>query len=242
MSWEPGRSALGVTTPHGIAGRVGSGLRLGSAVYEQLKERLLEGRHSAGERLRTEQLRQEFGVSKQPVMEALRRLSSDGLVEIVPQVGCVVTTYTPSDIEDFFALFGAFEGAIAAAAAERRVPSQLDDLERVSARIGALRAEPDAARRAHGYRVLNREFHAVIHDMAHSRIMAEMSRRMWDMSDFLINTTGIPQPLASALPARHDDHERIREALRAQDAEEARRQMHEHIVETIAVIHAEIRA
>ena len=68
--------------------------------------------------------------------------------------------------------------------------------------------------------------------------MAETSRRMWDLSDFLINTAGVPQPLSSALDDRHADHERIRDALHAGDHEAARDEMERHIVATAAVIRA----
>jgi DNA-binding GntR family transcriptional regulator len=69
--------------------------------------------------------------------------------------------------------------------------------------------------------------------------MAETSRRMWDLSDFLINTSGVPQPLSSALDDRHDDHERIRAALHAGDQNAARAEMEQHIVGTVDVIRAE---
>ena len=218
------------------------GSRLNDAVYEQLKERLMEGRYTAGERVSAETLRLEFGVSKQPVMEALRRLSSDGLMEIVPQVGSRVSRYDLREVEDFYVMFGGFEGTIAGIAALRRTAQQLADLDDVSKRIDALRREADAAVRSHGYRVWNRRFHEVIHGMAHSRIMAETSSRMWDLSDFLINTTGVPQPLSSALDERHADHEGIRAALHAGDRAAARAEMERHIVGTVAVIHAEASA
>jgi DNA-binding GntR family transcriptional regulator len=216
--------------------------RLNHAVYDQLKERLLDGRYAARERISTEALRTEFGVSKQPVMEALRRLSGDGMIEILPQVGSRVATFTPREVSDFYVMFGGFEGTIAGIAALRRTESQLDELELISRRIARLRSNPDALERAHGYRVLNRDFHRAIHDMAHSRIMAETSRRMWDLSDFLINTSGVPQPLSSALDDRHDDHERIRAALHAGDQNTARAEMEQHIVGTVDVIRAEADA
>ena len=75
--------------------------------------------------------------------------------------------------------------------------------------------------------------------MAQSRVMTETSRRMWDLSDFLINTAGVPQPLSSALDHRHADHERIRAALHAGDHAAAREEMERHIVTTAAVIQAE---
>ena len=114
MSLEPSEPASSGVALH----RGGS--RLNHAVYDQLKERLLEGRYTAGERLSTEALRTEFGVSKQPVMEALRRLAGDGLIEVVPQVGSRVATYSPREVSDFFVMFGGFEGTIASIAALRR--------------------------------------------------------------------------------------------------------------------------
>jgi DNA-binding GntR family transcriptional regulator len=230
--------ALDVTEPQPTRLDRG-GSRLNHAVYDQLKERLLEGRYAAGERLSTEALRIEFGVSKQPVMEALRRLSGDGMIDILPQVGSEVATYDLREVEDFYLMFGGFEGSIAGIAATRRTDDQLMELDLISQRIGKLRSDEDAGARARGYRVLNRRFHEAIHLMAHSRIMAETSRKMWDLSDFLINTTGVPQPLSSALNERHDDHEEIREALHARDQAAARSSMERHIIGTVAVIRAE---
>lgn len=183
-----------------------------------------------------EDLKAELAVSKQPVMDALRRLAAGGLVEIIPQVGCRVPVYGPGDVADFFAIFGGMESAVAGVAAQRRTEPQLADLERVNARIGALAGDPDPAARSHGYRMLNRDFHAVIQDMAHSPVVSEISRRMWDMSDLLINTTGVPQPLANAVAERYADHERVIAALRAGRVEEARASMEAHITGTVGII------
>lgn len=226
---HPGTTSAALLSLRGSA-------RLGSVVYDQIKERLLEGRYAANERLSVEALRSEWGVSKQPVMEALRRLSGDGLVEIIPQVGCQVSAYTSREVEDFFLMFGGFEGTIAGIAALRRTDAQLAELDRLSAEIGRLRDETDPGARSHGYRVLNRRFHATIHAMAHSRVMAETSARMWDLSDFLINTTGGPQPLSGALDGRHDDHERIRAALHTGDRLAARQEMELHMVSIVGSV------
>jgi len=70
--------------------------------------------------------------------------------------------------------------------------------------------------------------------MALSPVVAEISRRMWDRSDLLINTSGVPQPLASSVPGRHDDHEKIIKALQERDQTRAKDEMEAHIVETVA--------
>lgn len=231
---EPGSDAAAL-----LANARMSGARLSTALYDVIKTRLMEGKYAAGEKIVVEAIRQEFGVSKQPVMDALRRLSSDKLVHIIPQVGCEVVSYSPQEVEDFYTLFGGFEGTIAAVAATRRTDAQLLELDLISSRVDGLIASADPVIRAHGYRVHNREFHAGVHAMAHSRIMAETSQRMWDLSDFLINTAGITNPLSSALPERQHDHREITEAIRNRDGQSARAAMERHIVGTIAVIRDE---
>jgi DNA-binding GntR family transcriptional regulator len=223
----------------GWSASVNSGRRLAPLAYDMLKERLLDGVYQAGERLSVEALKAEFGVSKQPVMDALRRLSTDGLVEIIPQVGVRVPVYTTTDVSDFFALFGGLEGAVAGVAAGRRTEQQLEELKAVNDAIGNAASTPDPGARSHQYRMLNRRFHGVIHEMAHSAVIAGLSRRMWDMSDLLINTSGVSQPLASSVPERHDDHEKIIDALRNRDVPAARDAMEAHIVSTVGIIRSE---
>jgi DNA-binding GntR family transcriptional regulator len=212
-----------------------SGQRLGQIVLDELKERLLEGKYAAGSRISIEELKVEFGVSKQPVMDALRRLESIGIVEIIPQSGCRVAHYPVQEVRDFFNLFGSFEGKIAAAAAARRTDQQLAELDTAWQRIEELESSRDHGARSRGYRVLNREFHLAIHRMAHSRIMAELSERMWDMSDFFIYTVGGAQPLSEALHERNHDHDVIRDAIRSRNVEVARVAMESHIVGTLDI-------
>jgi DNA-binding GntR family transcriptional regulator len=207
-------------------------MRLGALAQQEIKARLLEGVYTAGQKLSVEELSAEFEVSRQPIMEALRVLSADGLVTIIPQVGCRVASYGAQEVRDFFALFAGMEGAVAALAATRRTDPDLRALNEISARIGALIDEEDPVERAHVYRIRNREFHAQIHAMADSAIIADLSQRMWNLSDFLINTAELTQPLHS-VAHRHLDHESIRRALQAGDGELARRTMEEHIMANI---------
>ncbi len=218
-----------------------AGERLSSFAYETIKGRLLDGEWAAGERISLEALKAEFGVSKQPIMDAVRRLASDGLIEILPQVGCRVPTRSLDEVNDFYTMFAGMEGAIASLAADRWTGDQLDALRAVNAGVSALADNDDAPTRSHGYRVMNREFHTRIYDMASSRVIADMSRRMWDLSDLLINTAGAPQPLATAVHERAHDHDEICDALAARDASLAREAMERHIITTVDIIHAELR-
>ena len=61
-----------------------NGAVLGDEVYALLGEAILDGRLSAGERLRDQELAERLGVSRTPVREALQRLERTGLVEVAP--------------------------------------------------------------------------------------------------------------------------------------------------------------
>jgi DNA-binding GntR family transcriptional regulator len=216
--------------------------RLSGQVYETVKTRLLDGDYSAGAKLSVNEIRAEFGVSKQPVMEALRLLAAEGLVEILPQIGCVVMQYSPAEVDDFFEIFAAFEGALAGAAAARRTEADIARIEAVSREIERLTEDPDPRTRSSGYRAQNRRFHEAIHNVVGSRIMADSSRRMWDLSDLLINTTGRELPLGYVTGERHEEHEHIIQAIKAGDVEGARRAMEQHIRATPMVIRREAPA
>lgn len=214
--------------------------RASSVVCEQLRERLISGGFQQGDRISVEPLKAEFGVSKQPIMEALRLLSADGLVDIIPQVGSVVASYPARETADFFDMFAGFEGAIAAAAANRRTEAQLDNLESISKQMSALPQMDDSHTRSVEYIRQNREFHTAIHQMSGSRIMASSSRRLWDLSDFLINTSDSPEPLSTATEERHHDHEMIKVALVNRDPDTARHEMERHIRETTKLLEIEV--
>lgn len=207
--------------------------RLSGRVYSALKTRLVEGDFPAGKRIGIEALRQEYGVSKQPVMEAFRLLASDGIVEIVPQVGCRPMDYSIEEVADFFRVFAASEGAVAAAAATRCTPEQIAGLRTALRETADLDQEPDPKIRGRLYRLANRRFHTRIQEMAASRVIDSVSRRMWDLSDYLVNTFPEGGSFSAHTAERHTDHERIVQALAHGDASMARIEMSNHILHTV---------
>jgi DNA-binding GntR family transcriptional regulator len=215
------------------------GRRLNSYVYDVVRERLLDGCWRAGESIAVDALRLELGVSKQPVMDALRRLASDDLVEIIPQVGCRVPVYERTDLADFFTIFASAEGEATAISARRRNDADLAALQVINDRIGRIEKKSTADDRAREYRRLNRDFHSVVLDMADSAFASLVSRRMWDISDLLINTVVGSHSVGDEIDERHHDHARIIEALRDRDEGAARQFMRAHILRNIPMLAVE---
>jgi DNA-binding GntR family transcriptional regulator len=209
------------------------GRRLAVFVYDEIKQRLLDGVWAAGESVPVESLKTEFRVSKQPVMEALRRLATDDLLEIIPQVGCRVPLYDAEEMADFFALFASLEAESAAIAAARSAPAYLARLAAINAEIGLLADVADPADRARLYRTLNRDFHAGILAMAQSAIVTRTSSRMWDLSDLFINTVS---QHSLDVSERHADHEQLIAAFRERDSDTVRATMRAHILRNVPML------
>jgi len=184
-------------------------------VYDLVVERLLSAQYAFGDRLLVKELAADTGASRQPIMAALNRLSADGFVRIIPQVGCEVIDPSRDEIADFFVMFQRMEGLLAELAARRRTDEQLRDLERVQRQIRANQQTGDA----HEYALLNRAFHHTMHLMAHSPLLSEKQRSNFNMSDFFItHSVGFNAFMSEA--AR--EHEDIIDAITRQQPERAR--------------------
>jgi DNA-binding GntR family transcriptional regulator len=69
-----------------------------------LRESLVNGRLAPGTRIKEAEVTAELGMSRGPVREALRMLEEDGLVELLPNRGAVVSEYSALDLLEVYAL------------------------------------------------------------------------------------------------------------------------------------------
>jgi len=106
---------------------------LSEQAYRLLTERILNGEYPAGTRLTEEALAGEFGVSRTPMREALRRLTAEGLIEPLPRRGLRVTSPDDAEIAELFLCRSLIEPRVLAEALPRipkeEIKSLLDRLE-----------------------------------------------------------------------------------------------------------------
>lgn len=69
-------------------------------IYEAIQESIVNNSYKPGEELQIDRLAEEFGVSTTPIREALIRLESSGLVNLIPNKGARVTAFREDDIRD----------------------------------------------------------------------------------------------------------------------------------------------
>src|SRR5204863_4533096 len=88
-------------------------------VVGELRRRIIDGVYEPGDRLTGERLADDFGVSRNPVREAIRVLEAEGFLHAQPRRGAVVASLSVRDVEDLFDVRLSLETLAASLAAER---------------------------------------------------------------------------------------------------------------------------
>ena len=92
----------------------------------------MSGSLRPGTFIRLDETAAELGVSITPVREALRTLRGEGMVQLEPHRGHVVSPFTRGDIEDLFWLQATIATQLVRSAAERITDAEIDALERLA--------------------------------------------------------------------------------------------------------------
>jgi DNA-binding GntR family transcriptional regulator len=190
-------------------------------VVEALREAIVSLELEPGSMLDKAALCERLGVSRFPVSEALSRLQAEGLVEIQPQRGTIVSLIRLSDAHENMFVRRSLE-----AAAVRELAGRIDDptLAALKRNLRYQKAAVEAGDQP-GFHKLDLEFHEILLDslgFPKVKAAAENARQGLDR---------IRRLLAS--PERHArtrvEHERIVDALAARDGERAARAMIDHL-------------
>ncbi len=112
-------------------------------VAAKVADRIIAGLLGPGARIGEQELADEFAISRGPVREAIRILEREGLVEILPRRGAVVTTLSADELRELFEIRAAlFEMAVRKVAVSR--PAELLAAMRAGiARLQSLADDPD---------------------------------------------------------------------------------------------------
>jgi len=143
------------------------------AIYQHLKERILDGGLPPVQRLIIDDIADDLGISIIPVREALQLLQSERLVEIRPHAGATVAAVTPQSIEEVFLILEGME-----AMAARRVAQKMP--EGLGASLEKLIAQMDVAEKRNEtekWSALNMEFHLALSDATGMPWLREITER-----------------------------------------------------------------
>ncbi len=128
---------------------------IADTIYENLRQQIITGALSAGEKLRQDHIAKSFDTSHVPVREALLRLQAHGLAHSEPRRGMRVSVLDPAEIREVIEMRVALEPLALQQAAQNMSPTDLD-------RIEAARIACDDAETMPEWEARNRAFHRAI--------------------------------------------------------------------------------
>ena len=212
----------------------GSGARGGTVdrLVEGLREGILNSRYAPGQRLIEADLTRDFNVSRGPLREAFRRLTAEGLLQIVPNRGALVRRLSYQETIELFQIRSALE-CLAVRLAAGAI-DQGDNRQRFDHAIAAIWSE--TPRLDHpGYHRENRKFHLSILDVCGNAQLAETSRQL-QLPLLMLQLSG------EMTPEMYRDsvleHREVASAISRGDADGAEGAMRRHLERAIRIAEA----
>jgi DNA-binding GntR family transcriptional regulator len=140
-------------------------------VADALRSAILQGRLRSGQSLKQDEIAAEFNVSKIPVREALVQLQAEGLVNLIPRRGAVVSKLSYDDIAEIYTIRIALEPI----ALRQAIPQMTHvDFVQLDAILEHIDHEEDLTKWAE----LNWEFHSTLYAPANMPRLIQMIRTL----------------------------------------------------------------
>jgi len=148
--------------------------------YQDIRQAIAEGRFAPGQRIVVNNVATGLRVSRIPVMQALRRLETEGFVRITPHKDVVVTQLSPEDFRERFLLMAMLEAFCLRESRGRITPEVLARLRGIQAELSAVRQTKNAARAS----VLDSEFHLLMYRCSGLTQTLQILQNLFDRGDY----------------------------------------------------------
>lgn len=202
---------------------------------DRLRDLIVQGRLAPGARLNERLLTAQLGLSRTPLREAFKVLATEGLVELLPNRGAIVSPMDPVRLSETLAVMGALEALAGEFACRNATDAQLNEIRALHYEMLAYHARGDLA----GYFKFNQAIHlkivkysgnAVLYNVyrqlngnvRRARYMANLSQERWD--------------------AAVREHDEILAALGARNVGRIKALLSDHLAHKLASVLGELHA
>ena len=182
-----------------------------------------------GEILRKPEICADLGVSRSPVADAVARLATEGLVDVVPQAGTFVARFSMEEIREGAFLREAIEVAAAERVARRITEDQLTLLRRNLTVQAALVVDGDIP----GFYQQDAAMHELILSFTGFRRLAQVADTAWLQVN---RARQLILPVPGRIAATLAEHRAILAAFEARDASLARTAVRHHLGQLLTVL------
>lgn len=198
--------------------------------YQEIRKNILVGKMPPGHKLVVNDLVEEWRISATPIKQALNRLVSEELVEVVPRRGMRVKVYDVDDLRETFEVRTMYELYCCKLAVER-----IDDNPEIEEELAAVLAHSKAIQDDEfNYQTqyhLDEQFHMLLVSLSgNKRIIRDFERLHANIMTFGMYA-GRQSPLWRQ-EQTYEEHSRVFAALRARSQKDIAKAMRAHLDNT----------
>ena len=151
-------------------------------VLNKLMDWIMDGKLKMGEKLNTEELARQLGVSRMPIREALKSLEKMGLAESIPYVGVKLVSLEQEDVLQIYLMRQLLEPLAAGEACKKITEEQIHELEEIHKEyVPIVEADEIDAKKLY---LQNRKFHFAIYSISEMDRVCAMIESLWDTLSF----------------------------------------------------------
>lgn len=191
-------------------------------IFRTLRDRIVYLEYPPGKLIPEKELCEEFGVSRTPLREAIKKLKEMKLVNVIPRYGTYVSPVDINEVRSAFEVKIKLEGLAGEVAAKRITHDKLDEMK-------ALIQEADALLKEDGHRHLieiDTRFHEIIYTATQNPILQEILENLHSRCARLWNSA-----LSGLIPVSIiiNQLKEIYASLEHRDRERASQLMEQHV-------------
>ncbi|WP_116137915.1 GntR family transcriptional regulator [Trinickia diaoshuihuensis] len=197
--------------------------QLHDTVVDHLRTFIVEGLLAPGLKLNERELCERLGVSRTPLREAFKVLAVEGLVELLPNRGAIVSQMSEVEVRETFELMSGLEAFSGELACERITAAELAEIKVLHDEMLACHVQHDLP----GYYARNRAIHDRISEAARNTALRQMylaTNRRLQALRFRSNYS------ASKWESAVRDHEEMIRALEARDGKKMAAILRTHLL------------
>ena len=195
-------------------------------VYDLIKDRIISNEYPPGHQLNIRKLQDELGVSNSPIINALYRLSGEGLVEITSRKGTYVKGITEQDICEIEELRTILECGAVDIISAGITDEQIQSLERLYHDTLIPEKEFEYAK----FMDKDRLFHLGIVNLTGNQRLIHTYKQL--NAHIQIARFEFAKKRKTPLPWTHQDHLDILEALKKRDPDKAKKCIVSHRIKS----------
>lgn len=191
-------------------------------IANNLREMIMSGELKEGDKIKEDEFCKSMDISKTPLREALRVLSAEGLIRLIPNRGSYVTTPTFKEIKEMFDVMSVLEGVCARTAAEKMSNTDYEKLKKIHLQL----EENFRLKDQKHYIRYNNKYHSFVQELAGNKTLNQIVNGL-RQKILLYRYKSLN--LSGRFEQSIQEHRDLLEAFRKRDAEKAESLMKSHM-------------